>query len=526
MSDPSSGAMPTPRRLRLHLASIWVAAALMFLVGESALATARSSMRTMGKDAAPSILAAQEIASDLADLDANAGNYLFKTGKDGARAAFEQKRRKVLGRMVDAAENITFGDAEKTPINNLFEGLTLYLGRIAEMRTLEDDGRHDRAVGAYLAASVELHERVLPAATALDSVNAHHMDVAYASAMKATTAASALSVLLGTGLIVTLVAAQLFVFRHMRRVFTPGLVVATALALAQVIYVSNRVNEARATLRVAQDDAFASIHTLWRARAIAYDANGDETRWLIDPAASAAQWEPTFDARVKLLTSEPAIPKRVRDEMDRVKVGGPKMTAMKGLFADALSNLTFAGEPQAARRMVEAFAKYYAIDRQIRDLERKGRHDDAVELCTGTKAGQSNAAFAAFDTALSELVDVNMKAFQSSIDGGLADLASAEVADPALTALIALLAFFGIRPRLREYALCRRPASPRSTACSTPGTSGSGASTTTCSRSRPTPRTGSARAAGPSSRASRASGWGRPSRGSRRCSAIASGWVR
>jgi hypothetical protein len=452
VSDPAAQAMPTPRRLRVHLAIVWFAAALVFLVGESALTTARSSLKTMGKDAAPSILAAQEIASDLADLDAFAGNYLFKQGKDPAREGFEQKRRKVLRRMVDAAENITFGDSEKTPINNLFEGFTVYVARISEMRSLEDDQRHDRAVGAYLSASVDLHRNVLPAAAQLDAANEHHMDVAYHSAMRATTAAGTLTVLLGVGLLASLAAAQAFLFRRMRRIVSPPLALATLLALGQVVYVANRVSDARVTLRVAQEDAFASIHALWRARAIAYDANGDETRWLIDPVASAAQWEPNFDARVKQLTSQPTIPRSVRDEIDRAAIGGPKMKAFTGLFADALSNLTFTGEPAAARRMVEAFAKYYAIDRQIRELERKGRHDDAVELCTGTKAGQSNAAFSAFDAALGDLVEVNMKAFKSSIDTGLGDLASAEIADPVLTALIALLAWLGIRPRLREYA--------------------------------------------------------------------------
>ena len=451
MTSPAS-AMPTPRRLRVHLIAIWVLAGLLLLVGESALATARHAMKTMGKDAAPSIIAAQEIAADLAELDAQAGNYLFKNGKDAARASFDLRRANVLRRLVDAAENITYGDAEKVPILALFEGLTAYLARIAEMRVLEDGGQRSRAIGAYLTASVELHQRALPAADQLDGANETYLTQAYADAQRATSTAIGLTTLLGVALLVALASLQLFLHRRMRRLVNVPLLVATVLALVHLVYVFGRLGDARDTMRVAKVDAFASVHTLWKARTIAFDANGDETRWLLDPAAAAAGWESSFDARVKKLTSAPSLPTSASSEVRSARVGGRKLTALTGLFADELSNLTFPGEPEAARAMVEAFARYYAIDRKMRELESKGRHDDAVELCTGTKPGQSNAAFAEFDAALLRTIEINRVEFQRHVDAGLSDLARAEAVDPILAVLVALLGWLGVRARLREYA--------------------------------------------------------------------------
>ena len=35
-------------------------------------------------------------------------------------------------------------------------------------------------------------------------------------------------------------------------------------------------------LKVAKEDAFDSVRALWLARAVAYDANSDGSRWLLD----------------------------------------------------------------------------------------------------------------------------------------------------------------------------------------------------------------------------------------------------
>src|SRR5262245_35918194 len=106
---------PTPLRLRAFLYAIWVLSGLLFLTGEGMLSSARTAMKTVGQDTAPSIIAAQEISSALADLDANAGNYLIgnKVQRAAAARAFELRRSRITKSLVDAAVNITYGEAER-----------------------------------------------------------------------------------------------------------------------------------------------------------------------------------------------------------------------------------------------------------------------------------------------------------------------------------------------------------------------------------------------------------------------------
>ena len=96
---------PTPSRIKGFRAGVWALTALLFLLGEGSLTGARRAMQTVGKDTAPSIIAAQEISSALADLDANAGNYLLgnnKAHQAAAQQTFEQRRVRATSNLVDA----------------------------------------------------------------------------------------------------------------------------------------------------------------------------------------------------------------------------------------------------------------------------------------------------------------------------------------------------------------------------------------------------------------------------------------
>ncbi len=83
----------------------------------------------------------------------------------------------------------------------------------------------------------------------------------------------------------------------------------------------------------------------------------------------------------------------------------------QGFFAVEMRNITFAGEREAALRMIQGFAAYDKIDGKIRAAEQAGRHADAVELCIGSGKDQSNAAFERFDGALREVIAINHKEF-------------------------------------------------------------------------------------------------------------------
>src|SRR5262249_24478126 len=211
----------TPARLRAFMYAIWGLAAILFLLGEASVSGAQRAMQTVGKDTAPSIIAAQEISSSLADLDANAGNYLLgsKLNQVAATQAFEQRRTQITKRLVDAAKNITYGEAESVPINTLFDGLGRYLEYAAEMRYQKDAGDADKAKGTYATATDLMHQRLLPAADALDDANYSFLKYEYARQELRSEGAEVVAGAVAALLVAVLVWAQIFLVRRMRRLF-------------------------------------------------------------------------------------------------------------------------------------------------------------------------------------------------------------------------------------------------------------------------------------------------------------------
>ena len=171
-------------------------------------------------------------------------------------------------------------------------------------------------------------------------------------------------------------------------------------------------------IKVAKQDAFDSIKVLEAARAIAYDANGDESRWLLVKmhAGKSDQIQVYADSFQRKAQAIAAYQGRwsegtLRAEIDRTQKAP---AALKGYLADELNNITFPGELLAAEATLLKFLDYLAIDRQIRDLKDERQ---AVELCLGTQPGQSDWAFDQFDQALSKTIAINQSYFKSSLGG-------------------------------------------------------------------------------------------------------------
>jgi hypothetical protein len=453
-----AGAQPgwsTPRKLRALRAAVWVAAGLLLLFGDATMSQLSAAFKTIGTDTVPSIIAAEEIGYALADLDANVANALLGNAahKRAADATIERERVKVTDSLIDAAQNITYGDAEKVPIRMMTRDVGRYLELAAEARLRSASNDAAGARLAYWSATELLHQKLLTEAGDLDNANKVHLDAAYRDGGRETAGAEIVVIALGLLLMGSLVVLQIYLLRKTRRILSPALLAATLLAGVLAVGLAYRFTTARDSLRVAKEDAFDSIHALVRARAIAYDANGDESRFLLDPGGGHG-FEPAFRGKVRALTSAPhraAPPPADLDHEKRAKDAG-RAPAATGLLWDELYNITFRGEYEAASSMVMAFSAYVVIDEQIRKLMAAGRMDEAIELCIGDKADESNAAFDRFDRALSATLQVNRDAFDREMDTTRRDLRSAETTSTLLAVLIAALTWLGLRPRLREYA--------------------------------------------------------------------------
>ena len=95
---------------------------------------------------------------------------------------------------------------------------------------------------------------------------------------------------------------------------------------------------------------------------------------------------------------------------------------------------------------------YLGFDQQLRQLQRSGKHAEAIVFCTGTNKGQLHWALTQFDDALKQTLEINQQAFDSAVDQGLKDMDGFEIITPIVAVAIALLTLFGLRPRLKEYS--------------------------------------------------------------------------
>jgi hypothetical protein len=429
----------TPRRLRLYLAAAWIAAAALFAVSLRALNDDRAALRVMREDTAPSIIKAQELGAQLSDLDAQLAASLLGSvaDRDVASELFELRRSAVARCLVDAANNITLGDADRIPVVVMNEELGRYLELASRAQSLYATGDRDGAVALMRIATDAMHERILPQAGNLDRVKREQMDRRYDAAQRASRGYEAGALWGGVLVVVVLLATQVFVRRRMRRRLSPGLVVAVGLAVAFTSTLVTRFQMAREDLRVARDDAFNSMHLLWRARALAYDARGDEARWLLD-RTRADSYQTSFSLKSAELLSDPA-----------AKFPGLDGS---GLLVDELHNITFTGERDAAQAEVNAFVDLVKVDDSLRMAEKQARHLDAVELAIGTRPDEVRARFDRFDAAIERTTAINEDAFDAVLVLADAVLRRAEWLDPAFALAIALAVWLGIRPRLREYS--------------------------------------------------------------------------
>jgi hypothetical protein len=421
----------TPVLLRLGLGGVCLLAALLSLTVAHGAWQHQTAIKTVQFDSTPSIVAAQDIKANLADMHSNVANeLLLEPGKAAQAVADYEKRRAALSEnLIVAARNITYDD-ETEQVRKLLDGLGKYEDAIGQARALHAKKDMEGALAAHRQADAAMRNVLLPAADKLTAVNQRELDKGYKMGQSSATWAAVRVLLAAGALLAVLGVVQYFLFRRMRRVFNPALLAASGLVLVFLIWTLTAFHEASVDLKGAKQDAFDSIGVLERARADAYDANGDESRWLLefrDPT-QAKSYEIAFNQKAD----------RVVDN-----------------YLDAeLKNITFPGEMEAASAAVRTFKEYRKIDGDIRKLETQGQHAEAVALCIGTEKGQSNWAFAQFDQALDKTIQINRRYFSVYLERAKHLLTGLEAVGPLAAALgVAVLTVVGLWPRLKEYTV-------------------------------------------------------------------------
>ncbi|MER7949762.1 hypothetical protein ABTY59_20475 [Streptomyces sp. NPDC096079] len=236
------------------------------------------------------------------------------------------------------------------------------------------------------------------------------------------------------------------------RVLNPALLAATACGLTALVLGLQLLTASAEQLKIARRDAFDSLVAL--SRALAYDVNADESRYLLDPSRRSA-YEQGFLAKSQQLygiqgADLSSYDAKLADTWARYRADHEDRV-FTGEFRRELDNITFAGEREAAERTVEAYAVYQRDDRTIRSLVARGKEREAVAFGISWDRGKSNAHFGAWMKALDDVTTINQTAFDNAVrDGRASDTGLLSWVVGALLAA-GLLTVLGLRPRLAEF---------------------------------------------------------------------------
>ncbi|MEU9387384.1 hypothetical protein AB0D38_43525, partial [Streptomyces sp. NPDC048279] len=454
-----------PARLRLlRAATVLLAGALGILLLVAALA-ANGTWDAVADRDAPRTTSAAGLELALNDMDAQAANILLSSG-DGGTGGLTTPHAKAVGLYGDARREIghdlrnlsAAAEGDRTDEKTV-ESITDDFAEYQELigRALENDrrtGGKPDALTDYRDATDLLRGHLLPDARKLVDSNDSAFDSHYTAARSALSAQLVAVLALGLLLLAVLGALQWYLAHRFRRNLNPALLAATACAVAAVVLGTQLLSSSATHLTVARHDAFDSVVALSRARATAYDANADESRFLLDPQRRAryadaflAKSQELYGIRDATLTTYDArLAATWRDY--RSDAAAPRFT---GEFRRELDNITFPGERAAAERTVDAYAVYERDDRKIRSLFAAGREQQAVEFCMGWEAGTSNAHFGAWMAALDRVTDINRAHFDESVAAGRGELTGHLAWTCALLLLAVALTGLGLRTRLAEF---------------------------------------------------------------------------
>ncbi|WP_051943098.1 hypothetical protein [Streptacidiphilus rugosus] len=456
-----------PARLRQGTALCLLLTVVLGLLGLSVAVGAQSTWTAVGSQQAPQVLDATGLYQALTDLDAQSAN-LIMFGADPALAANRADALKAFSADRTAADRdlqqATLAAAGSPSVQralaDVLDGMGRYQDLDGRALALNDAGHRPAgqpspdALTDYRQATDLMRGTLLPAADRLVTANNDAYNRSYDAERSALGTGLWWLLTLGAALLAALIGLQVWLSARFRRRVNPALAAATLLAVLFLALAGSLCTSQREDLRAARRDAFDSVVALSRARADAYDANADESRYLLD-SGRAAQYQDAFETESQLIaalpgTSLPDYDARLADAVTAYH-GNHGDIRFGGFLGAEFHNVTFPGERAAAERTLAAYQLYERDDRTIRALAGRGRLHDAIAYGTSYAPGASNAAFAAQDTALQQVISINTTAFDHSIDQARGELSTRVPLLAAAAALILLLCLLGVRPRLAEF---------------------------------------------------------------------------
>jgi hypothetical protein len=456
--NPASPPVKTATPVAVYIllwSAIFILAAVLCAASINAANQCREAIKSIGRDCAPSIIAAQQIKQDLAKFDANSADFLL--AKDANLPIYQELetqaetlKNQFSDALITAAQNITFGDSERIPITKLSSGIIHY----GELVASANQHENSEATRFIANASNYLHHDLLTAAQDLDKANTTVLDHVYNLRSQSLHIQSILFFLLWCLLNLLLLGTGIYLWKGTKRILNLGILMAVFLSVILAFQVFLATEGSAYRLKVITKDAFDSIHWLWSARATAEDAYGARARVLLfaksdDQPVALRNLE---DCQVKILRLPPGqiTLSRLQNDPEPAEILS-KNPQFKGYLADELRNITFTGEREAALAAVQAWSRYSETDQQTAVLETNNRHSDAVALHLYEEPSGGLGAATRVDQALELVIRINQVVFDKTVAEGLSKLQGLDWTVAALCLGVMITTTAGIWPRIREY---------------------------------------------------------------------------
>jgi hypothetical protein len=444
-------AMTTPRRLRALSILIAASAIALTLVGTGTMITAEVTVVGVQQRTVPAILGMQRIHAWLAEADRSAANAYLAGGSEVTlpELQYQADIAAASRELQSASEHNPAGSDASLKIQAVATMIDQYVGLV---NTANVDDRLGRPEGTvYLTAGTGMMHApatgILARVDELRALYANQLDQANRT-LRVTEWMATAYIALGLGLLVLLWYTQGFMRRRFRRRWNMRLMAATALLLFVGVVTFGGAYRADNSVRTAENQTYTRLLHLWNARALLYDANGNESLWLIQreqPARTGADLaDAAFQAETRQLVDRPLTDGLLQDaQRGQVRFGG--------MLADELNASTTDEERAAAMRVLGLYRKFMDADAQVRSRATSGKPTDAVTLALGTDQGQLVFAFADVDWYLGLVIQRLQGQFDSTITTAeqvIGGMAAVELL-PAL--LIVALTFWAVQPRIREF---------------------------------------------------------------------------
>lgn len=414
----------TPARLRLASMALVAGLALAAIVAASALGARRSAASGVGLEAAPLLVATEDLYGSLADADAAASGTYLHAGLEPAdqRERYLRDVNTAGDWLVVIAGQVASSSDASAAVRDIGSQLSTYNGLVEEARA---NNRQGYPVGAaYLnQASSLMRNEILPQATGLYEDAARRLEADYESG----TAATDIIAIALTGLLVLalLLGVQGYVTRRTNRVLNPGLAAATMIVAVALPWAIVRLVSEQSALVQSQREGSDPVQVLSTIRILLLRAESDESLALIARGTGDAYLS-DFETAAK-------------------RMGGND--GQGGLFGEASAVAQRSGSVHNAAVLSSRFAAFLDAHRKVRDLDDGGHYNEAVALSLGAETDAAES----LNTSLRDEMAVRERRLDARASDAREGLGALAVSLPAILALAAILLLAGLQPRIGEY---------------------------------------------------------------------------